>query len=89
MLYFFVFFFLSENQLKEAYTAEEKAKLYAAIGYQENEGDISLPKEVMSLSRPNCAKDVFTIELRDLRPSLDTFSDQSQPALFPSKFSLT
>lgn len=36
----------AEDKFYELYTPEEKAKLYSAIGYQENEADLTLPKEV-------------------------------------------
>ena len=39
-------FLLSEDKFQEQFTPEEKAKLYGAIGYEENEVDLSLPKEV-------------------------------------------
>jgi hypothetical protein len=35
-----------EEQFYEQFNAEEKKKLYDAIGYQENEADPTLPKEV-------------------------------------------
>ena len=35
-----------EDQFYEQFTADEKNKLYEAIGYQENEADPTLPKEV-------------------------------------------
>ena len=37
---------VAENKFQELYTSEEKAKLYSAIGYEENEADLSLPIEV-------------------------------------------
>ena len=39
-------FLLSEDKFQEQFTPEEKAKLYGAIGYEENEVDLSFPKEV-------------------------------------------
>ena len=41
-LYLFI-----EEQFYEQFNAEEKRKLYDAIGYQENEADPTLPKEVI------------------------------------------
>ena len=37
---------VSETKFYELYTPEEKAKLYSAIGYEENEADPTLPVEV-------------------------------------------
>ena len=37
---------ISEDQFYEQFTLDEKNKLYDAIGYQENEADPTLPKEV-------------------------------------------
>ena len=37
---------VSENKFYELYTPDEKAKLYSAIGYEENEVDLNLPVEV-------------------------------------------
>ena len=42
-------FLTPEDQFFEVYTTEEKAKLYDAIGYQENEADPTLPKDVGEL----------------------------------------
>lgn len=38
---------LTEEKFYELYTAEEKAKLYNAIGYEENEMALVYPKEVI------------------------------------------
>ncbi|XP_064596167.1 intermembrane lipid transfer protein VPS13C-like [Liolophura sinensis] len=57
-----------QNQLKEAYTAEEKAKLYAAIGYQENEGDITLPKEFVAV-RVVTKLNTVCLAIRDAKDS--------------------
>ena len=42
----FYFYWISEDQFYEQFTLDEKNKLYDAIGYQENEADPTLPKEV-------------------------------------------
>ena len=42
----FYFYLISEDQFYEQFTLDEKNKLYDAIGYQENEADPTLPKEV-------------------------------------------
>ena len=44
-LYLEIFSLFLEDQFYEQFTAEEKNKLYDAIGYQENEADPTLPKE--------------------------------------------
>ncbi|XP_060080495.1 intermembrane lipid transfer protein VPS13A-like [Ylistrum balloti] len=38
-----------QEKFQELYTPEEKAKLYSAIGYQENESDPTLPKEFVAV----------------------------------------
>ena len=38
--------YFTEDQFYEQFTLDEKQKLYDAIGYQENEADPTLPKEV-------------------------------------------
>jgi hypothetical protein len=42
-------FLVTEEKFKEAFTAEEKSKLYSAIGYHENEVDTTLPVEVCTV----------------------------------------
>jgi hypothetical protein len=41
----------TEEQFYELYTPDEKARLYDAIGYQENEADLTLPKDVSERCR--------------------------------------
>ncbi len=41
---------ISADQFQEAMTPEEKSKLYDAIGYQEGQGDPTLPIEVNTQS---------------------------------------
>lgn len=38
-----------QEKFQELYTPEEKAKLYSAIGYEENEADPTLPKEFVAV----------------------------------------
>lgn len=38
--------FILEEQFEKEFSDKEKAKLYEAIGYQENEVDPALPREV-------------------------------------------
>ena len=38
-----------QDKFQEQFTPEEKAKLYGAIGYEENEVDLSLPKEYVAV----------------------------------------
>ncbi|KAK3590891.1 hypothetical protein CHS0354_020869 [Potamilus streckersoni] len=51
-----------KDQFYEQFTAEEKAKLYEAIGYQENEADLTLPKEFVAVR--------LVMKLNDLSVSL-------------------
>jgi len=43
---------LLADKVQEAMTAEERAKLYAAIGYQESGADAIYPKEVAFFLMP-------------------------------------
>ena len=52
-----IHFCFSDEKFYQQFTPEEKAKLYGAIGYEENESDPTLPKEVRfhSYNRINIA----------------------------------
>lgn len=48
LVFYFACFLCTEQQFYDQFTLEEKMKLYDAIGYQENEADPTLPKDVGS-----------------------------------------
>lgn len=48
----FLIFFHSAKQIEEAMTADEKQKLYEAIGYQEQPIVTEYPKEVILWNTP-------------------------------------
>ncbi|CAC5405082.1 VPS13A_C [Mytilus coruscus] len=73
-----------KDKYQEQFTPEEKSKLYDAIGYEENEGDPTLPKEFVALRlvtkltkmsitlRDDASKDshVIKLQLKDVFSSV-------------------
>nr|KAG5695912.1 hypothetical protein BaRGS_017350 [Batillaria attramentaria] len=55
-----------QEKFYELYTPEEKAKLYSAIGYEENEADLTLPVEYVAVKVVTKLRNV-AIFLRDTR----------------------
>lgn len=54
------YFFISENTFQEEFTADEKIKLYNAIGYEENHSDITLPKDVRFIKERKNVESIFS-----------------------------
>lgn len=55
-----------QNKFYELYSSDEKAKLYSAIGYEENETDQSLPVEYIAVRIITKLRNV-TVFIRDLK----------------------
>ncbi|KAJ8307904.1 hypothetical protein KUTeg_014551 [Tegillarca granosa] len=73
---------LGEDQFKELYTPEEKAKLYSAIGYEENEADSTLPKEYVAVRLVTKLTNVsLTVkdDTKNVEAKIDNFSMHGSP----------
>ncbi|KAJ8307900.1 hypothetical protein KUTeg_014547 [Tegillarca granosa] len=71
-----------EDQFKELYTPEEKAKLYSAIGYEENEADSTLPKEYVAVRLVTKLTNVsLTVkdDTKNVEAKIDNFSMHGSP----------